>query len=83
MGTLTLKVAKIKGWGRSQRSRRRKEEGRTHTAVKDRNESYYTEAIRASKQHNLMNCHQRANGRGVHMPVGDIPKVEGREGCLR
>ena len=44
----------------------------THTATKDQNESYYTEAIRASKLHDLLSSNQRPNGEGIHTFVGDI-----------
>ena len=30
-----------------------------------------------------MNCHHRADGEGVHIPVGESSKIESREGCLR
>ena len=33
------------------------EEGGTHTAVKDRDTSYYTGTIRASKLHYILGCH--------------------------
>ena len=43
---------------------------------KDQNESHYTGAERASELHDLSSCHQRANEKGVHKSVGEIPKVE-------
>ena len=46
------------------------------TATKDPSESYYTGTARSSGIHNLLNCY-RTDGEGVHMPMGDISKVEG------
>ena len=45
--------------------------------ISDRNGSYYNEATRASEFHDLLSCHHRPDGEGIHMPVGDISKVEG------
>ena len=42
------------------------------TAMKDRNESYYTGVIRISGLHDLLSRHHRPNGEGMQMPVGDI-----------
>ena len=44
----------------------------THTTVKDRDASYYTRAIGASKLHDLLSSHHWADGEGIHMLVGDI-----------
>ena len=46
-------------------------------ARKELNESYYTGEARASELHDLLNCHNRPDGEGIHMPVGEISKVEG------
>ena len=43
----------------------------------DQSESYYTGAERASELQDLLNCQHRADGKSVHMPVGDILKVDG------
>ena len=40
--------------------------------------SYHTDAHRSSELHDLMSSHHRANGKGVHMPVGNISKTESR-----
>ena len=53
------------------------EEERTHTAVKDWNESHYIETIRVTRPHDLLSSHQRTNGKGIHIPVGDISMTEG------
>ena len=50
---------------------------RSQIATKDRNKSYCTRAVRASKLHHLLNHHHSPNGEGIHMPVCDISKVEG------
>ena len=34
-------------------------------------------AKKASGLHNLLNRHHMTNGEGLHIPVGDILKVEG------
>ena len=49
---------------------------------KDRNDSYYVRAERASKLHDLLSRHHWEDG-GVQMPTGDISKVEGWKGALR
>ena len=40
-------------------------------------------AKKASELKDLLSCHHRADGKGAHMPVGDILKEESREGVLR
>ena len=49
---------------------------------KDPNDSYYTGAERASEL-NILSCYHRDDGKGVHIPVGDISKIEGREWSCR
>ena len=39
-------------------------------------------AERASELHNPLSCHHRTSGKGTHIPVDDISKVEGRGGAL-
>ena len=41
------------------------------------NESHYTGAEQVSEPHDLLVCHPKADGKGVHTLVGDISKVEG------
>ena len=58
------------------------------TAIIDHHEktgtgSYYTGTIRVSRLHDLLSRHQRPNGEGIQVPVGDISKVEGGKGQLR
>ena len=45
--------------------------------------SYYIEAKRAAELNDLLNCHHKTDGKGAHMPVGDILKLKGRETTLR
>ena len=53
------------------------QEGCTKTATKDWNKSYHTNAIKASKLHDLLSSHNRADGEGIRTPVGDILFIEG------
>ena len=41
------------------------------------NYSYCTRAERASELHDLVNYHHRVDGEDVHVPLGDISKVQG------
>ena len=52
-----------------------KEDSCTHIAVKNQNQSNYTKATGASRLHDLLRCHHRPNGKGVHMPVGEDRKL--------
>ena len=45
---------------------------------KDWNGSYYIGAVRASELHDLLNCHHRTYGKGIHVPVGDILKLKAK-----
>ena len=49
----------------------------SQTAMKNWNESCYTGATRASELHDHLSRHHRTPGKDVHMPVGDMLKVEG------
>ena len=45
----------------------------------NQNKSYYTEAIGASKLHDLLSSHHRIDEKDNQMPVGDFSKREGKE----
>ena len=81
MATVTLKSRRLRDEERAKDPDEKDDGGCTHTIhhCKRPNKSHYTEAIRASKLHNLLSCHHWANGKSIHMPVGDIPKVEKAE----
>ena len=42
------------------------------TAARDWNKSYYTGAIKASKLHDLLSLHHKADRKGIHITTGDI-----------
>ena len=54
----------------------------SQTTTKRMNGSYYTRGARASKLHDLLSYLHRPNEEGLHVPVGDISKVNGRESVL-
>ena len=72
MATVTRRSQKLRNdEGSKDLDEEEEKEGCIHNTAKDRNEGYYTGAIGASKLNNLLSSHHRANGKGVHMPVGD------------
>ena len=38
--------------------------------------------LRSSELHDLLSCHHKANGNGIHIPMGNIPKIKSCQGCL-
>ena len=48
------------------------EKGCKYTTATDKNESYYTRTITASKLHDLLSSHHKADGKGIHMLGGDL-----------
>ena len=78
MATVTLRLQRLRDEDGTTDLDEEKE-GCKHAAVKDWNNSSYTEAIWTSKH---TTCHCNTDGNDVHMPLDDIPKVEGREDFL-
>ena len=52
------------------------EKGCTYTFMKKQNKNYYTSDIGARKLNDLLSNHHKANGEGIHKPVGDILQIE-------
>ena len=72
--TITLRSQTLRDEGGAKDQDVEEEGGFTHATVIDRNKSHYTEAIKTGKLHDLLSCRHRADGKGVHMSVGDIPQ---------